>query len=182
MYERVNRSFTSVVNQIHTCIHILYIHIYSHSFIHVNIHICRQINAYTHNQIYMHTYNNTIMHTLIYCTYINLTVLVLCEQETSPNQLSIKNPPPKETLLHGSRDTSSAMSDAKSKFILEHSPIMDVYFNLGRRDEVGDVHLCPAPFRVFLSHSPIRYACTKYLGRQFCIQNIIIVSILYHDR
>ena len=98
--------------------------------------------------VYVYEFMYTFMKYKYKCMYV--TYLFLCyNKETAPNHLSIKNPAPKV-----SKDSSSTMSDAKSKFILEHSPIMDVYFNLGRNT---DAHLCPSPFRVFLSHSPIRY-------------------------
>jgi hypothetical protein len=47
------------------------------------------------------------------------------------------------------------LSAATSKFSIEHSPIMNLYLNLGRRAERGDLpYLCSNPCKTFLSHTP----------------------------
>ena len=91
--------------------------------------------------------------TWLFSDAIETTILVV--EELAENQLTAKPPVPKENTLEAMRDPSANLSYALSKISLEHSPIMNVYFNLGRGDSPHS-HICPAPFKAYLSHSPLR--------------------------
>jgi hypothetical protein len=48
----------------------------------------------------------------------------------------------------------SHLSAATSKYRLEHSPIMDVYLNLGRDRNMP--HVCKTPMKTYLSNKPLK--------------------------
>jgi len=88
----------------------------------------------------------------LFANAIETSIIVV--HENASHQLNLKPPTPKENSPEALQDPSANLSYALSKYSLEHSPIMDVYFNLNRTANTS--HVCPTPFKVYLSHSPLR--------------------------
>ena len=57
----------------------------------------------------------------------------------------------------------SNLSSAISKFSLEHSPIMDLYLNLGR--DKNSAHVCGTSMKAYLSHQPLKPLTTMKLDK-----------------
>lgn len=90
----------------------------------------------------------------IFAEAVETTIIILDPDKARSIDMDAANKEAESPKIDSPEKKYTHLSGAVSKYSLEHSPIMDVYLNLGRSS--SGPHVCATPVKTYLSNQPLK--------------------------